>query len=1254
MYKRIKKKIIAFTLALAMLSGMLPMSVSQAAEEGTSVDTQMESVEESVGETSDADSQTAEETDSTVPLEETEESSQTSAADTASEPQLQYLYVETPYLYAPASQKIAVSFQEGMTLSGAALTYENETTAEQYTVQAGEVQDSTALFTIAYEEASEAASYHLLSVSAVVNDVAYDIDLNAIGIDSRYGVNQECDTQPDAVVVEEEETASVRSAEVGGVSASFMTIDEDGELEQSDSVETAIAEAETEVPKSSARSLDATEKSGNLVVALDPGHGGSDGGASANGLVEKNLTLQIAKYCKAELEQYSGVTVYMTRSDDRYLGLKERVDNAAANGANVFVSIHINSATVSSANGAEVYYPNANYISSVHAPGMNLAQQIQDELVALGLYDRGIDVRNTVNDIYPDGSKQDYYGVIRYSKLAGFPGIIVEHAFISNPSDAAKLAQDSFLRQLGIADAKGIADAYGLTKGKWEKVGQSDWKWDYGDGTYAKDTWEYINGKWYYFGNDSLMLKGWQDIGSARYYLDPVNGDMKIGWVLLDQKWYYFNASGAMVSNGWTWVGDSCYYFDDDGVMAADAWIGDYYVNSSGAWVQGWVKPGWFQSGDRWWYRHRDGGYTISNWELIDGSWYYFDAAGWRVTGWQLVGSTWYYMDSDGKMQTGWLEIGGNKYYLSGSGAMQIGWQLIGGEWYYFNSSGAMETDTWVGECYVDENGVWDTTKFLPKWILSGNRWWYRHEDGGYTRSDWEQIAGQWYYFDDAGWMVTGWLKLDDTWYYTNASGCRTTGWQLIGNVWYYMDSDGKMVTGWKDIGGSRYYLSGSGAMVTGWQEIEGEYYYFSGSGAMAADTWIGDYYVDENGVRDDSKVKPKWIQSGNRWWYRHGDGSYTKDDWEQIAGQWYYFDADGWMVTGWKEIDGEWHYFQTSGAMLTNAWVGNYYVDASGVMATDTWIGDYYVDASGLWVPGKDRSGWVQSGDKWWYRHSDGGYTTSNWEFINGQWYYFDAAGWMMTGWIFVGSDYYYMDASGAMHKGWLEEGGNDYYLNPTGNSYGPEGAMATGYREIDGTWYYFSKGQSPVGALYYTGVTPIMGISLLGNDKETAVDKMVLMYVKSGRTYPSEALGEGGAPDIETFCEILYDEAVIEGVKPEVVFAQAMLETGYLQFGGDVQVGQFNFAGLGATGGGVPGHSFDSVAEGLRAQVQHLKAYASDQPLNQACVDPRFDFVTRNTAPYVEWLGINENPYGRGWAASLRYGINLVQLYMEPMYLL
>ena len=129
------------------------------------------------------------------------------------------------------------------------------------------------------------------------------------------------------------------------------------------------------------------------------------------------------------------------------------------------------------------------------------------------------------------------------------------------------------------------------------------------------------------------------------------------------------------------------------------------------------------------------------------------------------------------------------------------------------------------------------------------------------------------------------------------------------------------------------------------------------------------------------------------------------------------------------------------------------------------------------------------------------------------------------------------------------------------------------------------------------------------------------------------------------------MYDEAAAEGVKPEVVFAQAMLETGYLQYGGDVKIEQFNFAGLGATGG-VPGNSFPDVATGIRAQVQHLKAYASDEPLNQACVDQRFSYVTRNTAPYVEWLGIQENPKHVGWAASAGYGMNLVELYMDPMY--
>ena len=71
-----------------------------------------------------------------------------------------------------------------------------------------------------------------------------------------------------------------------------------------------------------------------------------------------------------------------------------------------------------------------------------------------------------------------------------------------------------------------------------------------------------------------------------------------------------------------------------------------------------------------------------------------------------------------------------------------------------------------------------------------------------------------------------------------------------------------------------------------------------------------------------------------------------------------------------------------------------------------------------------------------------------------------------------------------------------------------------------------------------------------------------------------------------------------------------------------------------------------FPDVRTGLRAQVQHLKAYASSENLNEECVDERFDLVSRESAPYVEWLGIQENPNGGGWAAGANYGDKLLKL--------
>lgn len=122
---------------------------------------------------------------------------------------------------------------------------------------------------------------------------------------------------------------------------------------------------------------------------------------------------------------------------------------------------------------------------------------------------------------------------------------------------------------------------------------------------------------------------------------------------------------------------------------------------------------------------------------------------------------------------------------------------------------------------------------------------------------------------------------------------------------------------------------------------------------------------------------------------------------------------------------------------------------------------------------------------------------------------------------------------------------------------------------------------------------------------------------------------------------------EGAAEGIRGDVAFAQSCLETGNFTFKGSaVTLDQNNFCGMGVTANGMKGNSFKDPKTGIRAQIQHLKAYASAQPLTQKCVDPRYPYVQKGCAPYVEWLGIQENPQGRGWAAGDRYGEKILDI--------
>ena len=179
-------------------------------------------------------------------------------------------------------------------------------------------------------------------------------------------------------------------------------------------------------------------------------------------------------------------------------------------------------------------------------------------------------------------------------------------------------------------------------------------------------------------------------------------------------------------------------------------------------------------------------------------------------------------------------------------------------------------------------------------------------------------------------------------------------------------------------------------------------------------------------------------------------------------------------------------------------------------------------------------------------------------------------------------------------------------------------------------------------------SGLTSIIG------DSSVNVEQLIHLYNSSGHVFPSYYTENGRNVDLNRFAQLYIEEANAEGIRADVAFAQAMKETGWLKFGGQVSISQFNFAGLGATDDGAAGMSFaqkygdneNGIRMGIRAQIQHLKAYASTEPLNNACVDERFTLVKRGCAPYVEWLGQKENPNGYGWATGANYGQGIIDI--------
>ena len=578
------------------------------------------------------------------------------------ENELNYIYIDEAELDVGAMQSVVLSWGESTSeIQRVNLIVEDEKGTQTILNSEKRVDE---LFL--YEHRFEEGIYHVAEISVVTNADIKTFTAEELDINAYFGVGEKVDEDVKSDYIEMES----QSAE-----AAVVTIETDNVATAEKNIAEALSKQEEPFAKNK-REVDNYD----LVIVLDPGHDASKHpGASANGVKEEVVSLKIAEYCKEVLEQYAGVSVYLTRTDgncpypdtNSIDDILKRVEWAKTKDADVFISFHINSSVSSAAHGAEVYYPKG------EEDAQNLAKDIVDELAKLGLKNRG-------------DKGDDSYAVIRHSKRNGFPGLIIEHAFVSNASDAKWFQTEENLRKLGEADAAGIINYYGLTKdkGKWEFTGEY-WKWNEGNGKYATSTWKSINGVWYYFDANSNMTTGWQQIGGTWYYMNS-SGAMTTGWQQIGGTWYYMNSSGAM-QTGWKLLGNHWYYLDGSGAMFTGFQaIGNekFYFNASGEMQTGW------QLIDNVWYYFNNSGYMLKGEQIIAGQkWYLDEKTGALYTGWHFTDGKWYYHTSEGLKQIGWQTIGNQKYYFDGSGAMVTGWQLIDNIWYYFENSGALNNN---------------------------------------------------------------------------------------------------------------------------------------------------------------------------------------------------------------------------------------------------------------------------------------------------------------------------------------------------------------------------------------------------------------------------------------------------------------------------------------------------------------------------------------------------------------------------------
>lgn len=1088
---------------------------------------------------------------------------------------LNYLYVENMYIESPAAEKIYVSAGSGQEqFTKAVLTMQNKETGESTeaslaepgkdlvftldssTCGAGIYQIKELSYTYKEETAEGTVSYAgNMDITQIpgMEDICFGID-REVAVENTVALEDFADAQVEA------DTQSISAEEAAELPIVRISQSTDAQT-TGQQLAQAIAQAKgLTVQTQAADDLDSDQISaGSVVVVLDAGHDDSHAGTRANGLTEESMTIKVANYCKEYLEaNYTNVVVYMTRTSGAcpHPGTSSTDDNAArvdyahSVGADMYVSIHFNSTGVgaTTATGAMVFYPNSNYNNDAGSKGSVTAAKIIEQLAKLGLKNNGIKIRNSEdNTTYPDGSLADYYGVIRRSKLYGIPAIIVEHAFVNNPSDAAFLSSEDNLKKLGVADALGIANAWNLSTEEVE------------------------------YDADDLLVSD----------VDGVNGSFKI------------TLKGATPTSRIASVKFKVYPTAD----SSESYL--YTANDEG-----------------------NGTYTITanveNHNKETGTYkiiaYAYDAMGRKH---QLRSTTTKIEEQKADPSAMKLTAKLNRKQtiatlaLTGAkGAAKVFYKVS------VKENGRTTRKTYNAE--LQDDGSWLSSVKIADFKKAGT-----YEVVAYSKS----------YFGTTTKVATGSFTVDGP----SVGAVTVRKINLNKGTFRLRLKNVASASKVKSVKVKVRNLEGKKKTKTYTAKKNGSYYDLS----VAMKDYgyaLGKYrftvqVTDGNGITKEfkpvnytfekkktvitAKLKAKETKlmltaadlgiaasvKGVRFRVYHADDSSKKKDYDAKR------DTKGAFKATVKIAD-----FGMSGMYKIQAYIkrenGKY-----------TKVGKVQkVEVSDI------LGGEAVSREK----NETGSYLTVSSISANTVVEKVEVKAWPV-------------EKTKAKYTYKASDRGNGKYraLIQTKNHDNVKGEYR--YQVIvtgkNGVSKVLLKGKMTVGDASDNTDDPYENGKYTITGSSTVTVSQMVSYYKSRTFYPS-FYGGSDAATIKKFCQIYLDECKAENIRAEVAFAQAMKETNFLRFGGDVSITQYNFAGIGAVGGGAKGQSFSSVRLGIRAQIQHLKAYANYDALNNGCVDPRFTYVSRGTAPYVEWLGIPDNPYGKGWATAQNYGSSILQM--------